>query len=93
MVEKRKFDDLYKKWRLKVLKRDKNKCQFPYCRVRTKIQVHHIYRWADAIELRYNVFNGICLCRKHHKYITGKENLYAGIFAEIALKNGNNTRH
>tara|TARA_R110002074_G_C12101640_1_gene625114 strand:- start:164 stop:313 length:150 start_codon:yes stop_codon:yes gene_type:complete len=33
-------------------------------------------KWASASSLRYDVSNGITLCSKCHKSITGKENHY-----------------
>ena len=78
---------IYKSARLKVLKRDKRRCQMPGCKCRRKLQVHHIERWSDASWLRYEVFNLITLCRKCHDSINGKESHYIGLFKSIIAKN------
>lgn len=77
------LDKRYGPWRKAVLARDKHRCRFPGCKARTRLEIHHIYRWADAVELRYSVDNSISLCRVHHRLVTGKESLYASIFTEI----------
>lgn len=87
MPKRNFFDPSYVKWRKEVYARDKHKCRWPYCKKRTKLQVHHIRRWADAPYLRYDVNNGITLCAAHHSSIKGKENYYMRFFYEI-LKNG-----
>jgi predicted restriction endonuclease len=77
------LDKRYGPWRKAVLARDKHRCRFPGCKARTRLEIHHIYRWADAVELRYSVDNAICLCKTHHKLVTRSEHLYAAIFIEI----------
>lgn len=74
----------YKKWRLAVYKRDKFKCRFPNCKSKSKrLNAHHIKRWADNPELRFAIFNGICLCHTHHKLVTGNEEQYEAMFQSI----------
>jgi len=65
-----------------VRKRDSNKCQFPGCNKRN-IQVHHILRHANHPSLRESPHNLICLCRDHHKQVTGKEEIYAPLLSSI----------
>ena len=85
---KRDYDDEeYTQFRLAVLKRDKNICQMPNCGNKYGLNVHHIKRWADAPWLRYEVSNGITLCRRCHKTIKGAENIYAKLFTEIVNDN------
>lgn len=87
---KRNFDDpLYKEWRRRVLKRDKNKCQMPSCRRKKRLQVHHIQRWADNPYMRYDEDNGISLCWDCHNQVNGHELLYEGLFMEIVRANKN----
>ena len=78
MSKKRDYSDpVYKDFRVKVLRRDKFTCKM--CKKKGKkarLQVHHIMKWASASSLRYDVSNGITLCSKCHKAITGKENHY-----------------
>jgi len=82
-------DPDYKKWREKIRKRDKHKCQFPNCSSKSKLQVHHILRWQDYPGLRYDPNNGITLCALHHRMVTGREADYVKLFAMIiGKKNG-----
>lgn len=62
----------YKKWRTDVFKRDAYTCQD--CGTRGgRLVAHHIQRWADKPELRYEVSNGITLCEKCHDKRHGME--------------------
>jgi 5-methylcytosine-specific restriction endonuclease McrA len=70
----------YWKWRGAVLIRDGKKCQFPNCRRRSNLQIHHIIPWSRSVALRYAVSNGITLCTRCHHSIKGKEALYVEIF-------------
>ena len=79
-------DPQLKVWRRTVKKRDRHKCQFPECRAKTKLQAHHVIRWADNIAKRYDVTNGITLCKSHHKIVTGNEDAYIALFTEIVSK-------
>lgn len=81
----------YIKWRNDIIERDKNKCQFPGCkRHKFGMEVHHILRWKDCQELRYDTSNGITLCggkNGHHAKVTGNELVYAPMFLNIAKRN------
>lgn len=92
---KRNYDDpQYKTFRRKVLLRDGYKCQFPGCKKRKYgLQVHHIIPWSSAASLRYDVSNGICLCRQCHERITNFEHIYIKLFYEIIKRNEDNKRH
>ena len=84
---KRNFNDpVYKKWRTDVYKRDGFKCQMPGCRVTINLNAHHIQKWASASMLRYDIDNGITLCRKCHKEVTGNEEHYQRLFQDIIRK-------
>ncbi len=85
-MNNRWFDDpKYKAWRAKVRKRDKHQCRWPGCGSRKKLQTHHIQRWADNELLRYNVGNGITLCRMHHDRIKDNEAHYVRLFLQILI--------
>lgn len=56
--------DNYKQWRKAVYKRDGYVCQD--CGTKKDLQAHHIKPWQRYPELRYEVNNGITLCRKCH---------------------------
>lgn len=77
----------YSTWRKSILKRDKNKCQFPGCKRRRALEVHHIIPWSISASLRFEPSNGITLCKKCHKSIKGKENMYTGLFNTIVQVN------
>lgn len=67
-------DPKYKAWRLAVKRRDKFKCK--KCGSRKKLAAHHIKKWADHPLLRYDVNNGITLCRKCHEMMSGQEEAF-----------------
>ena len=79
----------YQEWVRLVKERDSNRCQYPGCRKsRFGMQVHHILKWANNPMLRYDVNNGVCLCEYHHtKIVTGNEELYVQLFADIVFAN------
>lgn len=82
----RNFNDPeYVKWRKEIFKRDGFKCQMPNCKGK-KVQAHHIQRWVDAPLLRYELSNGITLCKYHHKLVTGKEEEFRAMFQNIVLQ-------
>ena len=81
---KRNYDNpAYEDFRKDVLKRDNYKCMMPGCKSKKSLQVHHIKKWSSAFSLRYEVSNGITLCRKCHDSIKTKEIHYEALFTEI----------
>ena len=50
--------------RNKIYERDKYKCQ--HCGNGGKLNVHHIKSWAEYPSKRYDIDNGITLCRDCH---------------------------
>ncbi len=55
----------YKHWRESVFKRDNYTCQS--CNARgVELNAHHVIRWADSKKERFNIHNGITLCRPCH---------------------------
>lgn len=91
-MKKRNFNTPeYKTWRKAVLKRDKRTCQMPGCKSKRRLQVHHIMTWAHAPRLRFEVSNGITLCRKCHDSIRKRERSYANLFTKIVQSNENNS--
>ena len=73
----------YKQLRFSAFVRDKFVCQL--CRMKSKnLQCHHIRRWHDAPELRYQLSNVITLCNScHHDKVTGHEEEYEEQFKRI----------
>ena len=61
----------YRFWRKSVFDRDNYTCQT--CGKRgVPVEAHHIVRWVDNMELRFDVANGITLCKSCHRDIHGK---------------------
>lgn len=57
----------YTEWRMAIYERDGYKCQC--CNnVGGELNAHHILSWSKYPELRYDVNNGITLCRDCHFY-------------------------
>lgn len=84
------FPDKWNKLRKDCLKRDNHKCQFvengKVCGYKKKVQIHHIIRKSDRPDLVWDINNVIALCPKHHKYVTGCESAWAGVFANAIRK-------
>ena len=76
-------DPQYKKWRKLVYQRDKYQCQWPGCSLKNKLNAHHIKKWSDYPGLRFNIDNGITLCRDHHNMIKNMEENYEQFFFKI----------
>lgn len=53
------------------------------CGNQTGIQAHHIRRWADCVELRFVVANGITLCKVCHDLVKDREDEYASRFTKL----------
>lgn len=84
---RRNYDDpVYKDWRVRVYKRDGFKCQMPNCKSKSRLQAHHIKKWSTASSLRYEIDNGITLCRNCHDQINGFESHYEALFMQIVSK-------
>ena len=54
----------YREWRTNVFERDNFRCV--KCGTRKDLQAHHIKTWKRSKELRYDITNGVTLCRKCH---------------------------
>ncbi len=59
-------DKKYKQWRSDVFQRDSWTCQT--CgKKECYLESHHIKSWAKYLQLRYDITNGVTLCRECHK--------------------------
>ena len=58
-----------KEWRIKVFARDKFSCV--KCGSAKNIVAHHIKRWADYPDLRFDIDNGQTLCKRCHSKTDG----------------------
>jgi 5-methylcytosine-specific restriction endonuclease McrA len=91
-------DKKYVDWRIAVYKRDKFFCQMPNCplkktdKAKKKMQAHHIKRWADFPELRFQISNGITLCKHCHKVVEGQEEAYEQLFMTIVSRKNNSSK-
>ena len=54
-------------WVKLVKERDHYICQHCECNNRLRMQAHHIVPWKDSVELRFELSNGMTLCRSCHK--------------------------
>lgn len=59
-------DPLQKQWRRNVKNRDGWKCFINDENCEGRLEAHHILSWKQHPELRYEINNGITLCRYHH---------------------------
>ena len=69
--DKERRNAQYKQWRIKVFERDNFTCQ--HCGYkngngtkRKDLNAHHIVKWIDSFELRYEIDNGKTLCVACH---------------------------
>lgn len=67
-----------KQWVKTILSRDNYECQM--CGEGGYLEAHHIKRFCDFPELRFEINNGISLCKKCHKYIQAKEHEWESYF-------------
>ena len=64
--DKKHLCNQYKEWMLSVKNRDNWECKINDNNCNGKLEAHHILRWSEFPELRYNINNGISLCHFHH---------------------------
>jgi hypothetical protein len=76
----------YYEWRNLVKKRDNNCCKIDNEDCCGKIEAHHILSWREHPELRYEVNNGITLCRFHHPLKYSEEKELSPYFTSLILK-------
>ena len=66
MGDDRFTDYRHKVWAKEVKNRDKWSCRIADNNCDGRLEAHHILPWNNFPELRYEVNNGITLCRHHH---------------------------
>lgn len=76
-------DSAYHDWRRCVWIRDSYKCRLKDETCSGKIISHHILRWQDYPDLRYDVNNGITLCHAHHPRKRGDEKRLESVFKSL----------
>lgn len=75
----------YREWRNQVFERDNYTCQCCGDNTGHNLQAHHIENFADNVELRFDINNGITFCNRCHDF------RYEGSFHNI-YGTRNNTR-
>ncbi len=79
----RRNDMAYRDWRRNVWLRDNFKCRMVNNDCNGRLETHHILGWASFPELRYEVNNGITLCKFHHPRKRVDEKNLAPIFQKL----------
>lgn|SRR3990167_1849088 len=85
-LDKERGGPLHKQWSKDVKKRDNWKCRIADENCDGKVVAHHILGWAKYPELRYQVNNGITLCRFHHPLKREDENKLSPYFQELVAQ-------
>jgi hypothetical protein len=80
----------YKTWHKSVFRRDKWKCKIANTDCLGRIEAHHILPWRDYPELRFDVDNGITLCRFHHPLRKDEEIKWSPYFQKLVTHSGAN---
>jgi 5-methylcytosine-specific restriction endonuclease McrA len=62
-----RFTKEYKRWRFDVMIRDKFVCQKCGCCIKKELTAHHIKQFSKFPELRFDVDNGLTVCKGCHK--------------------------
>ncbi len=73
----------WKNWRRKVFERDNYTCRICGNDKGGNLEAHHIKKRSLYPELKYDVDNGITLCKSYHESIYGKEEKYEKKFKKI----------
>jgi hypothetical protein len=81
--ERKHLDSRYREWAMAVKKRDGWSCLVADANCSGRLEAHHILRWNDFPEKRYDVNNGITLCHFHHPRKVEEEKRLASFFVEL----------
>lgn len=73
----------YLEWAESVRERDGRKCRIGNSNCHYILEVHHILSWREYPELRFNINNGITLCRAHHPRKRAEEKRLIPVFQEL----------
>lgn len=78
-------DSAYHEWRKNVWVRDNHQCRIKDSNCKGRIVAHHILGWSKYPELRYDVNNGITLCRYHHPKRRIDETMLEPVFKNLVI--------
>jgi hypothetical protein len=81
--EKKHLNTQYMYWSKGVKDRDSWKCRLSNSDCKGRLESHHIQNWIDYPELRYEINNGITLCRFHHPLKWEEEKRMIPVFTEL----------
>jgi len=73
-------------WRKNIYERDNWECRINNKECNGRIEAHHILNWVDYPELRYDINNGVTLCKYHHPRGRENEEKLVPKFKKIILK-------
>jgi len=73
----------HRKWSNSVKKRDNYCCKIKNCDCFGKLEAHHILSYSQYPELRYDINNGITLCKYHHPKKKEDELLFQEYFKTL----------
>jgi hypothetical protein len=76
-------DPLYLKWMTEVKERDNKRCRIKNQDCNGRLEAHHILDWVNHPELRYEITNGITLCRFHHPKGRDEEKRWADALQKL----------
>ena len=62
----RQIGTRHSEWVKACKERDGKKCKLRNKECSGQLEVHHIFRFSEYPELRYEISNGICVCHFHH---------------------------
>lgn len=74
---------IYFDWRKMVWTRDNWSCRIADINCDGRMEAHHILGWTKHPELRYDINNGITLCRFHHPKKREDEDRLSPYFREL----------
>lgn len=74
----------YIEWRTSVFKRDNYICQM-CSHEGGEIQAHHVFKFDNYALRRFEIWNGITLCKKCHRSIKGKEKEFVNKFLDLNI--------
>jgi hypothetical protein len=79
------YDTQYKYWMINVKNRDGWQCKINNEDCFGRLEARHILSWKEYPELRYNIDNGITLCKHHHPIKKEKAQEMVQVFKQLII--------